>query len=182
MYKYFLIFFSMALFSQKYETQKYDVLESFDNVEIRYYPSVMKAKVTSDKNFGKLFRYISGNNENEEKIAMTTPVYMTRQNGEETMEFVLPSKYSQENAATPNDNGITIYSSEPGYYAAIRFGGYSNDYKVNTHHKLLLEKLKNNNIEVKNQLPISLSYNSPYKVFNRRNEVIVKVNYQMKQN
>ena len=51
MYKYFLIFFSMALFSQKYETQKYDVLESFDSVEIRYYPSVMKAKVTSDKNF-----------------------------------------------------------------------------------------------------------------------------------
>ena len=170
----------MALFSQKYETQKYDVLESFDNVEIRYYPSVMKAKVTSDKNFGKLFRYISGNNENKEKIAMTTPVYMTRQNGEETMEFVLPSKYSQENAATPNDNGITIYSSEPGYYAAIRFGGYSNDYKVKTHYKLLLEKLTNNNIEVKNQLPMSLSYNSPYKVFNRRNEVLVKVNYQMR--
>ena len=170
----------MALFSQKYETQKYDVLESFDNVEIRYYPAAMKAKVTSDKNFGKLFRYISGNNENEEKIAMTTPVYMIRQNGEETMEFVLPSKYSQENAVTPNDNGITIYSSEPGYYAAIRFGGYSNDYKVKTHHKLLLEKLKNNNIEIKTQLPISLSYNSPYKVFNRRNEVLVEVNYQMR--
>ena len=44
-------------------------------------PSAMKAKVSSNRNFSKLFQYISGNNEKNEKIAMTTPVYMTEQNG-----------------------------------------------------------------------------------------------------
>ena len=58
MYKFFLIFFSMTLFSQQYESQDYNVLESIGDVEIRYYPPVMKAKVTSDKNFSKLFRFI----------------------------------------------------------------------------------------------------------------------------
>mgnify|MGYP001220373704 FL=1 len=177
MYKFFLIFFSMTLFSQQYESQDYNVLESIGDVEIRYYPPVMKAKVTSDKNFSKLFRFISGNNHKEEKIAMTTPVYMTRENGSETMEFVMPSKYNQENIVNPNDKSITVYSSKPGYYAAIRYGGYSNYDKVKKHHKILLENLENNNIKVISTIPASLSYNSPYKVFNRRNEVLVKIDY-----
>ena len=77
----------------------------------------------------------------------------------------------------PKDKDITVYSSQPGYYAAIRFGGYSSSDKVNTHHKKLLEKIKENNISVVSNKPIALSYNSPYKVFNRRNEVLVEINY-----
>ena len=168
----------MTLFSQQYESQDYNVLESIGDVEIRYYPPVMKAKVTSDKNFSKLFRFISGNNHKEEKIAMTTPVYMTRENGSETMEFVMPSKYNQEYIVNPNDQSITVYSSKPGYYAAIRYGGYSNDDKVKKHHKILLENLENNNIKVISTIPYSLSYNSPYKVFNRRNEAMVEIIYE----
>ena len=64
---------------------------------------------------------------------MTAPVYMTQENGKNTMEFVLPSKYSKENAAMPNDKTIEVYNSKPGYYAAIQFGGYSNSEKVNKH-------------------------------------------------
>ena len=67
----------------------------------------------------RLFQYISGKNEKNQKIAMTTPVHMTNENNKSTMEFVLPSKYSLENIAAPNDKNIEVYNSKPGYYAAI---------------------------------------------------------------
>ena len=86
---------SSTVMSQKYETQEYQVVDQIGNAEIRFYPSAAMIKVSSgvnrNNNFGKLFRYISGNNSNSEKIAMTTPVYIYDNN--KTMEFVLPSKY-----------------------------------------------------------------------------------------
>ena len=55
-------------------------------------------------------------------------------NSLQSKQFVMPSKYNQENIVNPNDQSITVYSSKPGYYAAIRYGGYSNDDKVKKHH------------------------------------------------
>ena len=94
MYKCLLLFLPLVMLSQKYETQKYNVIKTMDNFEIRYYPPTIKAKVSSNRNFSKLFQYISGNNEKKEKIAMTTPVYMSKKKEKITMEFVMPSKYS----------------------------------------------------------------------------------------
>ena len=73
------------LMAQKYETQEYQVIDQIDNAEIRFYPSAAMVKISADQNrnnnFGKLFRYIAGNNQENEEIAMTTPVYMSDQNG-----------------------------------------------------------------------------------------------------
>ena len=41
----------------------------------------------------KLFRYISGNNEEQNKISMTTPVYMNNDSVGSSMDFVMPSKF-----------------------------------------------------------------------------------------
>ena len=135
----------------------------------------MKAKVSSNRNFSKLFQYISGNNEKNEKIAMTTPVYMSRKAEKITMEFVLPSKYSEKNMVPPNDKDIVLYRSMPGYYASITFGGYASVKKVNYYYGLLLNKIEESKLKVIGEGPISLSYNSPYKVFNRRNEVLIQI-------
>jgi len=167
----------MGIFAQDTETQNYELVKVIDNFEIRFYPSTLKAKVTSDRNFSKLFRYISGNNDNNEKIAMTSPVYMTSNGDENTMEFVLPSKYSIDNALQPIDKDIEVYSTKPGYYAAIEFGGYSNSDKVKKNHKILLQKLTENGYKTVQKLPISLTYNSPYKVFNRKNEVLIQIEF-----
>ena len=89
------IFFSMTIFSQKYETHSYKTLFEEDNFEIRNYDPVMKARAysnTGNNNFMKLFRYISGNNEKNQKIPMTTPVYMKEDNKGSMMEFVLPQR------------------------------------------------------------------------------------------
>ena len=68
----FLLLNSSLVMSQKYETQEYQVIDQRDKVEIRYYPSAPMIRVSSNQsrnnNFGKLFRYIAGNNNNEEKI------------------------------------------------------------------------------------------------------------------
>ena len=175
MIRFVIFLFSISMFSQGYETQKYEVVKTLGDIELRFYPPAMKAKVSAGGNFSRLFRYISGNNQQGEKIAMTTPVQMTSQNNKNVMEFILPSKYNENNFAVPNDKNITVYSSSPGHYAAIRFGGYSNSEKIKKHYSILLEKIKENNLEIVDNQPIVLSYNSPYKVFNRRNEVLIEV-------
>ena len=47
------------------EMQPYEIIENIADCEIRYYPAVMMAKHKSKNpgaGFGKLFNYISGNN------------------------------------------------------------------------------------------------------------------------
>jgi len=178
MYNFLLLLFSITMISQQYETQQYEVLSTLDNVEIRYYPPSMKAKVTSNSNFSKLFKYIGGNNSDNIKIAMTTPVYMTNKGSLNTMEFVLPSKYLEKNIVSPKDNSIKVYKSKEGVFASITYSGYSNQKKVLANYRLLVNKLNEKNVEIISNEPVVLSYNSPYKVFNRRNEVLLEVVYK----
>jgi hypothetical protein len=66
-----LLLLSMSVFSQKYETHSFKTLFSENNFEIRKYDPVMKARAFSksgNNNFMKLFRYISGNNERNQKF------------------------------------------------------------------------------------------------------------------
>ena len=179
--KQILIILLMLFNSSSYETQKYELIMSEDEFEIRFYPAALKAKVISTRNangnFYKLFQFISGNNSKGEKIEMTTPVYMKEDNNSNTMEFVMPSSFNMESISKPNDESIEIYESKPKYFACVRYGGYSNSGKFKTHSKKLIEKLSELNIKTIGDL-FYVSYNSPYKVFNRRNEVMVEIEYE----
>ena len=169
---------SMA-FSQKYETQEYQVVEQIDNAEIRFYPSAAMVKISADQNrnnnFGKLFRYIAGNNQENEEIAMTTPVYMYDQN--KSMEFVLPKKYLSEDLPIPNDKDLEAYISNPRYFAAIRYSGYSNPNKILKHRNELKSILENNGLEIISDFYV-LSYDAPTKFYNRRNEILFEISYK----
>ena len=179
--KHILLLILMLTNPSSYETQKYELIMSEDEFEIRFYPAALKAKVISTRNangnFYKLFQFISGNNTKGEKIEMTTPVYMKEDNNSNTMVFVMPSSYNMESISKPNDESIEIYESEAKYFACVRYGGYSNSGKFKTHSKKLIEKLSKLNIKTKGDL-FYVSYNSPYKVFNRRNEVMVEIEYE----
>ena len=172
------LFFSMSILSQKYETHSYKTLFEEDNFEIRNYDPVMKARTfsTSGSNFGKLFRYISGYNEGNQKIEMTTPVYMKEDKGIEMMEFVMPSSFNQDNISQPLSKDVELYLDEGGVYASVSYSGYSNENKRKKHTASLEKKLKEMDVEKKGEF-LYLSYDSPYKFYNRRNEVIVRVNY-----
>ena len=134
---------TMNLFN--YETQKYSVILNDDDFEIRYYEPAIKASVTSDENsnnnFYKLFQFISGNNSKNEKIEMTTPVYMYPEDGTSAMEFVLPKKYMRQQAPAPLGANVKIYESKPGYFAAVRYGGYSNASKVKIYTDRLMDEI-----------------------------------------
>jgi len=174
----FLFLNPSIVMSQKYETQEYRVVDQIDEIEIRYYPSAPMIKVTSDQsrnnNFGKLFRYIAGNNNNEEKIAMTTPVYMSDQS--KTMEFVLPKKFLSGEIPLPNDNDVEVYISEPKYYAAIKYSGYSNNKKEENYSDELIKTIQNSDLKMLSEYFV-LSYDAPTKFYNRRNEILIQVDY-----
>tara|TARA_B100001175_G_scaffold310858_1_gene314493 strand:+ start:358 stop:861 length:504 start_codon:yes stop_codon:yes gene_type:complete len=161
---------------QGYETQPYNLIKTYDDFEIRYYPSVAMVKTESspgaEQNFRKLFQYISGSNESGLKIAMTTPVHMEKTEGKNKMAFVLPS--SLKSPPSPKNKNVEIVRSKEAYFAAIQYGGYSNISKVKFYTDLLKKSLGQNGIKV-NGSPIILGYNSPYKFFNRRNEIMIEV-------
>lgn len=174
----FLLLNTSIAMSQKYETQEYKIVNQIDKVEIRYYPSAAMIKVSANmgrnNNFGKLFRYIAGGNKSDEKIAMTTPVYMSNDN--RTMEFVLPRKFISNDAPVPIDSDVETYISEPKYFAAIRYSGYSNERKEKEYKEQLIKKIEEGKLKMLSDHYV-LSYDGPTKFYNRRNEILIQVNY-----
>ena len=166
------------------EVQSYNVIQKISDAEIRFYPPVMMAKHTSKtqgSGFGKLFGYISGNNTNKTKIAMTSPVYIEKKSGENSMAFVLPEKFSNGNTPQPNDPSLKVLEVKGGYFAAIMYSGYTSNSKEKEYTQILkklLQKEKINPIGT----PKILVYNSPYKFINRRNEILIPIEFEFKVN
>ena len=72
-YLFFLLPYS---YSMANEEASYDVVHKTDTYEVRYYSDRLIVQVSNkvdNNSFRKLFKYISGQNENSEKIAMTIP-------------------------------------------------------------------------------------------------------------
>lgn len=160
--------------SQKYETQQYSVVKTFDAIELRYYPPVMK--IQSDNDFGSLFGFISGKNSENLSIPMTTPVYMGDSSGNPVMEFVLPQAFDPENTPQSNSKNVRVMQSKPGYFLAITFGGFGTESRRKKFSEMITQVAKNQNLEILGK-PIFLAYNSPYKLVGRKNEMLLEVAY-----
>ena len=166
------------------EKQKYSVVRSEKEFEIRFYPSAILATVYSDARnyrelaypgFRKLAGYIFGGNESETKISMTSPVHMDMNTT--SMSFVMPSAYSEENLPTPDDPGVKIERTEELYVAAIRFGGYASDKDISRYSEKLRSLLEEQGIRWYGNFRY-LGYNPPFQPFGRRNEIIVNVEWK----
>ena len=125
----------------------------------------------------QLFGYISGKNSTQTKIAMTTPVHMEKGNSENAMAFVLPKKFNTKNTPQPSDNSLQVYQDQGGYFAAIRYAGYTNSEKEKERTALLMNVLEDEKINSDGH-PKVLVYNSPYKIINRRNEILIPILFQ----
>jgi hypothetical protein len=115
-----------------YESAEYTLLESDGQFEIREYADLMMATTNmrfesqaDDGSFMRLFRYISGVNNGERKVAMTTPVFMEPDSDESQgqMGFVIPKKVTDQNIPAPSDDQVQIKKREGGQFAVIRFAG-----------------------------------------------------------
>ena len=183
-YKFFLVLFFISIISMsQYETQEYELISNLDEIEIRYYPSSIMVKYIDDQNlnrgFNYLFRYISGGNDLSKKINMTTPVHMERGEKKSSMEFVLPREFNLKNVPKPINSEVEIYEAKNLFYASFSYSGYTNPSKEEVIIKKIKSKLIEQNIQIIGQEKI-LVYNSPYKFFNRKNEIIIPINYNVK--
>ena len=73
---------------------------------------------------------------------MTTPVHIKKVEDENSMSFVLPRKFNPE-SASPIDESIKVFENESGYFAAIRYSGYTNESKERLFSKKLQNILEN---------------------------------------
>ena len=166
----------------KTETQKYEVLYTRENFEIRFYPEAILATVEMNGSFDNsrnsgfriLAGYIFGGNEENSQIAMTSPVRMSGDDKRNTMSFVLPSEMEFDKLPAPNDKKVKLHQSKPMYTASIRFGGFANAAEISKHKEKLAEILKELNLQHSSQFEY-LGYNAPFEMVNRRNEVQVEL-------
>lgn len=184
-----LIFQSFTIMStNKTEEQKYKVIQKDKDFEVRFYPSTTIATIKSSaKNykdlsgpgFRKLAGYIFGGNETNKNISMTTPVHMDINDSVSSMSFVMPSEYTQATLPKPNDPNVIIEKTNDEYVAVLQFGGFASDQDLAFYSNKLQQILTEKGITAYGHYRF-LGYNPPYQLINRKNEVIISVNWTAK--
>lgn len=162
------------------EESKFKVVSESENYEIRYYEERLVIQTnsgTQNNAFRKLFKYISGSNDESKKIAMTVPVTQVNDKKGDFMQFYLPEKFTKSNTPLPEDNSIEVTSIDAGHYAVLRFSGRPNKQNFNKHAKILKNYLSKDNISIVSS-PIKATYNSPFILpMFRRNESMFLVEW-----
>jgi hypothetical protein len=179
----FIIVQLFALNGQKnIETYPYVVDKKYDTFEIRSYEaslftsvklSTKEFKQASSQGFSILAGYIFGGNKKNEKIAMTSPVTMSLEDSMTVM-FMVPKKFNKVTLPKPNESQIEFRQIPAKTVAAITFGGWADDTKIEKYKEKLKVALDAEGITYTN-LFYYLGYNPPFEVFNRKNEVIVEL-------
>ena len=166
-----------------YEEANYQVVQKFENFEIRSYQERYVIQVrynNQDGAFQKLFNYISGKNQKSEKIEMTTPVTQYTSGNEQIMQFYLPARFDQKSAPIPLNDSVEVASIESGYFAVIRYSGFASDKNFFKHASILKNSLEEVNIEFI-EPPIKATYNGPFTLPNlRRNEAMYLIQWENK--
>ncbi|MDA7695469.1 heme-binding protein [Candidatus Pelagibacter sp.] len=166
-----------------YEEANYEVVKKNEIYEIRKYSDrlAIETEISNQgSSFRKLFNYISGNNEDNEEIKMTTPVTQVEKKGNMTMQFYLPSRFNKENIPSPSNPDVKILNIKGGYYAVIIYSGRTTDKNFIKHKSILENELKKDDMSILSP-PIKATYNGPFTLpMNRRNEVIFEINVKDK--
>ena len=176
-------------FCSSYDCPRFKTVSKLrDDIEIRDYEESKWVSVEltnrgeSQKNsFWKLFKYISGENSKNEKMDMTAPVLfkINSQNSFShdesigTMSFFMSPKI--QDAPTPNDGMLKLQTLAPKKYAVISYRGYSNQEDQEEHLKTLGAYLKSQNINFVRDYYFFAGYDSPFKFWNRHNEIWIEL-------
>ena len=166
-----------------YEEVNYEVVKKNEIYEIRRYSDrlAIETEISNQgSSFRKLFNYISGNNEDNEEIKMTTPVTQVEKKGNMTMQFYLPSRFNKSNTPNPSNSDIKILNIKGGYYAVIIYSGRASEKNFIKHKNILENELKKDDISILSP-PIKATYNNPFTLpLLRRNEVMFVINIKNK--
>ncbi|QDV82275.1 SOUL family heme-binding protein [Planctomycetes bacterium TBK1r] len=177
--------FAVALTTRAgYESAEYKVIETDGSIEIREYPDLMLAATDSkmdsqgrDGSFMRLFQYISGANEAEQKIAMTTPVFMEGEIGESdvSMGFVMPKEVAAEGAPNPKGEGVKLRERKGGRFAVIRFSGRLDSKLAKEQESKLRDWMESRGLEGEDSAEAA-GYDPPFTpAALRRNEILIRL-------
>jgi hypothetical protein len=184
------------------EEPGYRVIEQDGAFELRQYAPylVAETRVESDFEtagsiaFQRLFRYISGDNVAQQKIAMTAPVTQSRDEarGEKIamtapveqqaagrgyrVAFIVPAKYNLETVPKPTDPTIEIRAVPQRLVAVWRYSGRWTTGNYRQHEAELRGAMVKRDLVAADE-PILARYDPPFMpTFLRRNEVMIAVN------
>jgi SOUL heme-binding protein len=160
-----------------------------DQMEVRRYRPVMVAEVTGltqDRAFGLLFRYISGANRSQtkiamttpvenraEKIAMTSPVETENAKGETVMRFFLPAGLTPSKAPVPTDPAVRLVEQPERILAVFRFSGLASG--LEAREQKLREALSKSDYKPEGRA-MMMFYDPPFTLPPlRRNELAITV-------
>ena len=167
------------------ETPEYKVTAKPDGLEVREYPAMAVASTKmspqadreqQDNRFMRLFRYIDKGNAAEQKIAMTTPVFMETGGDEGAMSFVIPKEVKKAGAPAPTADDVFLKTIPAGKFAVLRFkGGRSGDAEAKAVGKLK-QRMAKAGLEAADGDPMFAYYDPPWtpKAL-RRNEVLLRL-------
>ncbi|KAJ8251332.1 hypothetical protein GJAV_G00220190 [Gymnothorax javanicus] len=126
--------------------------------------------------FRKLYKYITGSNENGEKMDMTSPVVLKIKktwsfwwSNVYTLSFLLPSAY-QKNPPKPTNSEV-YFTDMPEMNVYVRsFRGWMFSWVMHSHSKQLKEDLEKAKA-THEECYFAVGYNSPMTILNRHNEI-----------
>ena len=180
------------------EEAEYTVIEKEDRFEIRDYASHILAETivetdiekAGNKAFRRLFRYISGANRSQEKVAMTAPVSqeprgekiaMTAPVGQQNIEgkwavsFMMPSSYTLETLPEPEDPNIYLRQVPARRMAAVRYSGFWSKKRYLQYKTMLESWIQKKDFTIVGE-SIWARYNPPFTLwFLRRNEILIPI-------
>lgn len=168
-----------------YEGPEYAVVTKAGKFEVRRYEGMVGAATSMinrsggqrNGGFGRLFQYITGANETEEKIAMTSPVFVETDNqaNEESMIFVMPRKTVSTGVPEPTSQAVSVKRMPGGDFAVLRFKGSNSREAQKAALERLRELIGENDLRPQGE-PVYAYYDPPWTPeFLRRNEVMLRV-------
>jgi hypothetical protein len=159
------------------ETPEYKIIRQNGQFELREYPTLLVARTPmGDGDFMRLFRFISGNNAKEEKIAMTAPVLVSHEGDDAGIGFIMPAEMPVEEVPTPKAGDISLETIPAGQFAVYRFSGGRNADNEARALKLLLEWIKMQMLKPSPAPPMFGYFDPPWiPAFMRRNEVMLRI-------
>lgn len=180
------------------EEAKYSVIEQSGDIELRDYSSSIVAETVVEDDFEDagsrafrtLFNYISGDNEANDEIAMTSPVSQRKASEKIAMtapvsqrasgdgwvvSFMMPASYTMSTIPKPTSPDVRIREIPAFRAAAIRFSGRWTEKNYREHLGELQAWIEQHRLTVTGE-PIWARYDPPFKLwFMRRNEILIPV-------
>jgi len=178
-----LILFLLSFLAMAIEEPKYEVLDAWEDYEIRRYEPMILAQTaveadfssSGNQGFKRIAAFIFGGNQQKEKIAMTAPVQQQEKDTKKIVSFVMPQEKNLSNLPQPEDPNVTFQSVPAKKMAVIRYSGTWSEERYQDHWEKLQKALKEKSIKHQGN-PIFARYNPPWiPWFLRRNEILVEI-------